>query len=177
MKAYYKDAKEEIPMNIPKPRGRSVQINAYVDASHEGDKVTRKSQTGIILYCNMAPITWYSKKQNTVESSTLYTEQVALRIATKLIIALRYKLRMFGVELDGPANVFCDNESVYKSVSNADSRLKKKHNSICYHKVRESVAAGILTVLKVETNSNLADILTKSLAGEKRASMRSMIMI
>lgn len=177
MKAYYKDAKEDIPTKYPQPRGRSVQMNVFVDASHAGDKVTRRSQTGIILYCNMAPIIWYSKKQNTIESSTYSSELVALRIAAELIIALRYKLRMFGVELDGPANVFCDNESVYKNVSNADSRLKKKHNSICYHKVRECVAAGILIVLKVDTNANLADILTKSLTGDKRTTMRSMIMV
>jgi hypothetical protein len=178
MRSYYKDADDELPPNMPEPRGKSVQINVFVDASpHAGDKLTRRSQTGILLYCNMAPIIWYSKKQNTIETSTFSSELVALRIASEMVTSLRYKLRMFGVELDGPANIFCDNESAYKSVSNADSRLKKKHNSICYHKVRECVAAGILTVMKEDTNTNLADILTKSLSSEKRVQMRKMIMV
>lgn len=177
MADYYKDAHDEIPPNMPEPRGKSVQINVFVDASHAGDKITRRSQTGILIYCNMAPIIWYSKKQNTIETSTFSSELVALRIASEMITSLRYKLRMFGVALDGPANVFCDNESVYKSVNNADSRLKKKHNSICYHKVRECVASGILIVMKEDTNTNLADILTKSLSGEKRIQMHRMIMV
>lgn len=84
---------------------------------------------------------------------------------------------MFGVPIEGHADVFCDNESVYKNASNADSTLKKKHNSICFHKVRECVAAGILLVHKVDTDFNLADILTKSLGPEKRKFFRSRIML
>jgi hypothetical protein len=54
-------------------------------------------------------VIWYSKRQNTVESSSFGSEFIALRIAKELIVALRYKLRMFGVPVHGPANVFCDN--------------------------------------------------------------------
>jgi len=43
--------------------------------------------------------------------------------------------------------------------------LKKKHNSISYHKVWESIAAGTLRVAKEPTETNLADILNKPLAG------------
>jgi hypothetical protein len=53
---------------------------------------------------------WYAKRQNTIESSTFGSEFVALRIAYELNDALRYKLRMFGVCIDGPTNSFCDNE-------------------------------------------------------------------
>jgi hypothetical protein len=41
---------------------------------------------------NRAPITWYSKAQNMVESSTFGLEFVALRIAVEMTKALRYKL-------------------------------------------------------------------------------------
>ena len=125
----------------------------------------------------MAPISWHSKRQNTIESSTFGSEFVALRIATELIISLRYKLRMFGIPIDGHSNVFCDNEAVYKNVSHSDSLLKKKHNSICYHKVREAVAAGILLVYKENSETNLADILTKALNAIKRKFLRSKIML
>ena len=177
MRRVYPDAHEDLPPNAPKPRGASVQMNCFVDASHADDRFTRRSQTGIIIYCNMAPISWYSKRQNTVESSTFGSEFVALRIATELVISLRYKLRMFGVPIDGPTNVFCDNEAVYKNVSSSDSQLKKKHNSICYHKVRESVAAGIIFVFKENSETNLADILTKSLNAVRRKFLRSKIML
>ena len=61
MKRFYPDAKESIPDNAPSPRGKAVQINAFVDADHTGNKVTRRSHTGFIIFMNMAPVYWYSK--------------------------------------------------------------------------------------------------------------------
>ena len=114
--------------------------------------------------------------KTTVESSTFGSEFVALRVASELIISLRYKLRMFGIPIIGPTTVFCDNESVYNNATFAESTLRKKHNSICFHRVRECVAAAILVAHKVDTNFNLSDILTKSLPGSSRKTMRERIM-
>ena len=163
MKEIYPDAIEELPHDMPEPLGESVQINTFVDADHAGDKLTRRSQTGILIFCNMTLINWSSKKQNTVETSTFGSEMVALRNATELIISLRYKLRSFGVPIDGEANIFCDNDAVVKTTSSADATLKKKHCSVSYHRIRESVSAGIIIILYESTSTNLADLLTKSL--------------
>jgi hypothetical protein len=176
MREMYPDAQEDMPPNAPEPRGNPIQVNCFVDSDHAGDRISRRSQTGIILYCNSAPIIWYSKRQNTVECSTFGSEFVALRIASELIISLRYKLQMFGIPVLGAANVFCDNESVYKNASVAESSLKKKHNSICFHRVRECVAASIMMVHKVDTHYNLSDILTKSLPAALRLALRQKIM-
>jgi len=149
----------------PAPRGHVVQMNAFVDANHAGNKVTRRSHTGIIIYLNCSPIVWYSKAQTTVESSTFGSEFVAMRIMVELLESMRYKLIMMGVPIDGPANVFCDNQSVVTNSTVPTSTLKKKHNSIAYHHVREAVAAGVLQIAKVQSAENLADLLTKSLSG------------
>jgi hypothetical protein len=130
---FYKDAKEQIPINGIPPRRRPVQLNAFVDADHAGNRVRRRSHTGILIYINCAPIIWHSKAQSTVESSTFGSEFVALRICVKMIEALQYKLHMFGIPIDGPANVFCDNKSVVTNASVPTSTLKKKHNAIAYH--------------------------------------------
>lgn len=74
--------------------------------------------------------------KNTVESSSFGSEFVALRIAKDLLVALRYKLRMFGVPMDGPANVFCENNGVVKNASIPQSTLAKKHYAINYHAIR-----------------------------------------
>ena len=79
-----------------------------------------------------------------------------------MIEALRYKLRMFGIPVDGPADVFCDNESVTKNASIPTSTLNKKHNSICYHKVREAQASLTLRVTWISGEYNQADLLTKT---------------
>jgi len=164
---FYGDVSEAIPTNAPAPRGNPVQINAFVDANHAGNQVTRRSHTGILIYANSAPIIWYSKAQATVETSTFGSEFVALRIATELIEALRYKLRMFGVPLDGPANVMCDNKSVVNNSTLPSSTLKKKHNARCYHRMREAVAAKVIRIAHIPTGQNLADMLTKPLGGCK----------
>lgn len=70
MKELYPDVVKDIPKLVTKPLGRAVQISVYVDANHAGDKITRRSRTGILLYLNKAPILWYSKRQNTVETSS-----------------------------------------------------------------------------------------------------------
>eukprot|EP00978_Attheya_sp_CCMP212_P034624 scaffold145964_cov64-Attheya_sp.AAC.3 len=74
---FYPDVKEDIPHNMPTPRGNKITINCFVDADHAGNK-------------------------NTVESSTLGSEFVAMKTAAEQIMALRYKLRMFGIPIDGP---------------------------------------------------------------------------
>jgi hypothetical protein len=98
---FYRGAMEAIPGDAPKPCGNVVSTHCFVDADHAGNRVTH-SQTGILLFLNRAPIVWYSKRQNTVETSTFGSEFVAMRIAVELIEALWYKLRMFGIPLDGP---------------------------------------------------------------------------
>jgi hypothetical protein len=177
MKEYYPDAIDHIPPNAPEPLGKPIQINCFVDSDHAGNAVTRRSHTGILIFLNMAPTSWYSKRQNTVESSTYSSEFIALKTATEQIIALRYKLRMMGIPLEGAARVFCDNEAVYKNASDPTSTLKKKHQSIAYHIARQSVAANIIIVYKEDGETNLADILTKgTLSRDRRIFLRSCIM-
>ena len=74
---------------------------------------------------------------------------------------------MFGIPLDGPVNVFCNNEAVYQNSLFIESQLNRKHNSICYHLVWETAAAGKMVVFKVDGNGNLADLLTKSVPGQE----------
>ena len=159
-----------------KDRSFKFVIRGRSDSNYATDKDTQRSLTGALVYLNKAPITWFSKQQSTVESSTFGSEFVALRLATEQIISMRYKLRMFGIPIDGWANTFCDNESVFKNSSIAESRLKKKHNSVCFHRVREAVASSILIPLKVDSKFNLADILTKALPPPTRLAIRKMIM-
>ena len=157
----YGEIEEDLPENMPKPRGRSVTISVFVDASHAGDHVTRRSRTGILIFLQNAPIVWYTKKQATVEASTFGSEFVALRVATEMNDALRHKLRMMGIPITGSTNTYCDNKSVVANSSKVESVLKKKHLSICYHRVRESCARKALRIAFEPTKSNLADVCTK----------------
>jgi len=68
-----------------------------------------------------------------------------------------------GVPQDGPANVLVDNDSVVENSTIPHSTLQRKHNAICYHCVRESVAAGVLCIAHIPSDENLVDMFTKIL--------------
>ena len=145
---------------MPGAKGKSAVVSCFADANnHACDMITHRSRTGIlIIYVQNAPIVWFSKRQNMVESSSFGSEFVTLQAAKDMVVALRYKLHMFGVPIDGPANVFCDNgNGVVKNT------LAKKHNAINYHAICEAVAVKILRVGKEDGMPNLADLFTKVL--------------
>ena len=50
-----------------------------------------------------------------MESLTFGSECLDFRIALELITSVQYKLGMFGLPIDVPANAFCDNEDVYRN--------------------------------------------------------------
>ena len=78
---------------------------------------------------------------------------------------LRYKLRMMGVEINGPTRIYGDNMSVIHNVTKPESTLKKKSNSVAYHLCRESVAMGESLATHIPTAENPADIATKVIPG------------
>ena len=165
---FYGDAKELIPENAPEPLGQPVQMNVFIDSDHAGDKLTRRSRTGVLIFLNRALITWFTKKQNGIEGGAFGAEFMAGMHGHELIKALRYKLRMLGVPLDGPANVRMDNKSVVTNSTIPESCLKKKCHSIAYHYIREAVASGMARITWEPTASNLADALTKFQGGLQR---------
>ena len=72
---------------------------------------------------------------------------------------------MLGIPLNGPASVFCDNQSVVKNTTAPQSVLKKRHNAIAYHRAREAQAAGIIRVAWENGETNIADHFTKLMPG------------
>lgn len=163
---FYPDATEDLPPDMPEPRGKPIRITCFKDSDHAHDVVTRRSVTGILLFLNNMPMEWVSKRQKTVETSTYGSELVAARIATDLIIEYRYKLRMVGVPVDGPALMLGDNASVITSTTIPSSPLRKKHNAVAYHRVREAIAARIIDFAKIDSKHNISDCLTKPLGSE-----------
>ena len=65
MKDSYADAVNESSPNAPKPKRKTIHINCFVNSDNDGDRVTRRSQTDILIYFNSASIIFYSNRQNT----------------------------------------------------------------------------------------------------------------
>jgi hypothetical protein len=167
-KFLYGDVKEMIPSDSPVPCGKEVDLRFFVDYDHDGEQFTRRSRTGFVIYLNMAPIVWFSKRQPTVESSIFGPDFVAMNNGIETCRGLHYKLRMIGVTLGGPTFVYGGNMYVVHNTQRHESVSKKKSNSIYYHAVRESAAMGESIIGHVLSVDNPADICIKVAPGGQK---------
>jgi hypothetical protein len=163
---FYPDAEEIIPRDSLEPLGTPSTITCYVDVDHARDKATCRSVTGILLCAMNTALIWYTKKQKTVVTSTYGSELVTARTAVELVIEVRYKLRMLGVPLEKTSLLIGDNMGIMLNTTLPSSMLKKKHNAIAYHRVREAIAAKIIIFAHIDSKVNVSDILTKPLPTE-----------
>ncbi len=164
---------EAIPPNMPSPLSKDVDLRMMVDSDHEGGKKSRRSCTGFIIFCNLAPVIWLSKQQATIETSVFGAEFVAIKHGINMLRGLQYKIRMMGVPLSGPTYVYGDNKSQVTNSSRPELTLMKKCNSICCHAIRELVAMGETLLMHIQTRDNLADFLTKTASGARRRKLVS----
>ena len=152
------EGKEELPPNMPEPRGMGFTIVAKVDADHASNTVTRRSRTGILVYLNCSLIHWWSKKQASIESLSFGAEFIAMKQCCEYLRGLRYKLRMMGILCDQPSHIYGDNQSVLANMTMPDSTLKKKSQSIAYHFVCEGSACREWRMAYMNTHDNKADL-------------------
>jgi hypothetical protein len=152
---------EEVPKDIPVPHGKPVITVTYVDANLYHDMLTGRSVTGILHFCNQTLVDWYSKRQACVQTATFGSEFVAARIAVDQIVDLRNTLRYLGVPLKERSFLFGDNQAVVNNCAIPHSTLSKRHNALSYHRVRESIAAGMVNFFWIDGKLNPADIVSK----------------
>jgi hypothetical protein len=122
---FYSDVQEAIPHDMPEPLGKDLDICMFCDSDHAGEKRTRRSHTGFLIFCNMALIDWISKKQATIETSVFGAEFVAIKHGIEKLRGLRYKLRMMGIPLTGPSFIYGDNKSQVTNSTRPKSTLKR----------------------------------------------------
>ena len=76
----YGNVSEQIPNDIPPPKGKYVALTHYVDANLMQCLLTGRFVTGILHFLNKTPVDWFSKKQPQVETATYGSEFLAARI-------------------------------------------------------------------------------------------------
>jgi hypothetical protein len=116
----------------------------------------------------MVPITWFSKKQSTIETSVFGVKFVAIKQGMETLHRFRYKFCMMGVQLSGPSFIYGgDNMSVIHNMQRPESTLKQKSNSVCYHAMHKAVATmGECLMGHISTqHDNPADICMKVIPG------------
>jgi hypothetical protein len=96
---------------MPLPLGKNLDVRMMCDGDHAGEKQTRRSCNGFLIFCNLALIDWVSKKQATIETSVFGAEFVAMKHGIEMLRGLCYKLCMMGIPLTCPSFIYGDNKS------------------------------------------------------------------
>ena len=163
METVYRSPTEELPQNMPTPKGKLVHTMTYFDANLMHDVITGRSDSCVLHFLNQTPWEWFSKHQAQVEMATYGYEFMAAHQAIEQIMDIRYTLQMFGVPIDGALWLFGDNKSVVTSSTIPHSTLGKWWNALSYHHCHKTVAAGIVRFHHIASEENPSDLLTKAL--------------
>ena len=145
---------------------------------------TAKSRSGYVIMFANCPLIWASKLQTEVSLSTTEAEYVALSQALREaipLVALLQEFKTFGVEIasDGSdicCTVFEDNSGALELAKTPKLRPRTKYFNVKYHHFRSHVENGTIRLVKVPTEEQLADILTKALPIERYLYLRKKVL-
>ncbi|KAJ0620998.1 putative RNA-directed DNA polymerase [Helianthus annuus] len=112
-------------------------------------------------------VSWKSKKQSTVARSTAEAEYRAMCSATCELMWLRNLLSELNVNCDLPMSLNCDSQAAISIAANPVFHERTKHFELDLHFLREKLADGVISTVKVDTENQLADILTKGLTSDQ----------
>ena len=139
-----------------------LQFTCYADSNWGGDLIDRKSTSSYVMMLNNNLLSWQSKKQPTVALSSTEAEYMGISAATcesRWISDLLHQL--LGSYL--PITIYCDNQSAIARIMSDTYSERTKHIDIRHHYIKQYVKNDSIKLLWINTEEQLADILTKTL--------------
>ncbi|GJR16651.1 hypothetical protein Tco_0799303 [Tanacetum coccineum] len=147
------------------PKGSGIETIVYADSDHAGDYVDRKSTSGVCTFMGCCLTSWFSKKQTALAISTTEAEYVSAGKACQQALWMKQALVDYGVRLDD-IPIMCDNKGAIDLSKNLVQHSRTKHIEIRHHFLRDNIQKGNISIEKVSSEDNIADILTKPLKRE-----------
>ncbi|GJX05224.1 putative ribonuclease H-like domain-containing protein [Tanacetum coccineum] len=135
--------------------------NPTQNSDYAGANLDRKSTTGGGKFLGRRLITWKAKKQTIVATSTTEAEYVAAASCCGQVLWIQNQMLDYGFNFMN-TKIYIDNESTICIVKNPVYHSKTKHIAIRHHFIRDAYEKKLIQVLKIHTNDNVADLLTKA---------------
>ena len=136
----------------------------FSDADWAGCQNSRKSTSGFVFLVAGGAVSWKSKKQTCVSTSTCEAEYIAMCLAAKESIWLsRLLADLLNKNPPQPIVLGVDNNGAIDTAKNASINHRNKHIDIQYHFVREAYKSNLIELKHVSSESQVADSLTKPL--------------
>ena len=162
VKRIFKYLKGTTDLGLWYPRESDFKLIGFSDADFAGCKIDRKSTTGSCQFLGGRLVSWFSKKQKSISTSTAEAEYIAAGSCCAQILWMKNQLLDYGLQYS-KIPIYCDNQSAIAMTGNPVQHSMTKHISIRYHFIREHVMEGTVELHFVPTDQQLADIFTKPL--------------
>jgi hypothetical protein len=155
------------------PANEPLILEGFSDADYASCLDSRLSYAGYVFRLGRSVISWKSRKNTSVTTSTTESEYVALSLATRQV--QWYKKAFKDFRLQVPAAIFCDSTGAISLTENDQLNDRTKHIDVHYHKAREQYLRGTFNLFYVPTGDNLADICTKTLPAPQHTKLAGLI--
>ena len=153
-------------------RDSRLSLHAFSDADWAGNKDDFSSTSAYIVYLGRNPISWSSKKQQTIARSSAEAEYRSVAATTAELTWVCSLLIDLGLTLSPSPIIHCDNGGATHLCSNPIFHSSMKHVALDFHFIRERVQSGALRVSHVSSADQLADALTKPLPHPRFQSLK-----
>ncbi|GJS73152.1 putative ribonuclease H-like domain-containing protein [Tanacetum coccineum] len=137
-----------------------LELVAYTDSDYAGATQDRKSTTGGCQFLGNRLISWQCKKQTVVATSTTKAEYVAAASCCGQVLWIQNQLLDYGYNFMNTV-IYIDNNSTICIIENPVQHSKTKHIEIRHHFIRDCNAKKLIQMAKINTEHNVADLLTK----------------
>nr|GEV28867.1 hypothetical protein [Tanacetum cinerariifolium] len=166
VKKIFKYLKGRPNLGLWYPRDLPFHFEAYSDSDYAGSHGDRKSTTGGCQFLGRRLISWQCKKQTVVATSSTEAEYVAAASCCGQVLWIQNQMLDYGFNFMH-TRIFIDNQSTICFVKNQVFHQRTKHIEIWHHFIRDAYEKHLIQVVKIHTDENVADLLTKAFDGPR----------
>ncbi|GKA08701.1 ribonuclease H-like domain, reverse transcriptase, RNA-dependent DNA polymerase [Tanacetum coccineum] len=160
VKRIFRYLKHQPNLGLWYPKDSPFHLEAFSDSDYAGDNHDRRSTSGGCQYLGRRLVSWQCKKQTIVAISSTEAEYVAAASCCAQVLWMQNQLLDYGFNFMN-TEIHIDNESTICIVRNPVFHSKTKHIQIRHHFIRDCYEQRLINVVKVHTDDNVADLLTK----------------
>ncbi|GJR54185.1 putative ribonuclease H-like domain-containing protein, partial [Tanacetum coccineum] len=161
VKRIFRYLKGQPKLGLWYPRDSPFDLEAFSDSDYAGASLDRKSTIGGCQFLSKRLISWQCKKQTIVANSTTEAEYVAAANCYGQVLWIQNQMLDYGFNFMN-TKIYIDNESTICIVKNPVFHSKTKHIEIRHHFIRDCYEKKLIQVIKIHTDHNVADLLTKA---------------
>ncbi|GJT66277.1 putative ribonuclease H-like domain-containing protein [Tanacetum coccineum] len=143
------------------PKDSPFILEAFSDSDYAGASLDRKSTTGGCQFLGSRLISWQCKKQTVVANSTTEAKYIDASDCCGQVLWIQNQMLDYRYNFM-QTKIHVDNESAICVVKNPVYHSKTKHIEIRHHFIRDSYEKRLIEMVKIHTDNNVADLLTKA---------------